>query len=96
MNKIQKIILVFYLIAFIFLSVVYVPYTAKAGDRHLQYYRPLWSPKHPDIEKVESYRWASRWSIKVNTSFWLMEIATLSIVCGIAFILFAKRWKRFE
>ena len=96
MNGLQKIVLVIYAIGFVFLSVIYVPYTAKAKDRYLQYYSSLWSPRHPKIidyyaEEVLSKPPISPWSVKLNTSIWALEISTLSIICGIGFILLGKQ-----
>lgn len=91
MNKIQRIILVLYLVVLIFLSVVYVPHTLKLKDRYLQYYGSLWSPRdHPTILRLSQRGYDLKGLIRVNISLWLMEITTLSIVCGILFILFKK------
>ena len=97
MNKMQKIILIVYTIAFLFLSAVHVPYTAtrKETPLCLQYYSSIWSPRnHPVIKKSDAWRRkegrAGVWLVKINTSFWFVEILTLSVVCAILFIISRK------
>ena len=77
MNTLRKIVLIIYAACFLFLSVIYVPYTAKAKDRYLQYYSSLWSPRHPKI--IDYYaeeilnRVGSRWSVKFNIQFGFLK-----------------------
>jgi hypothetical protein len=99
MNTLQKIVLIIYVISFVFLSVIYVPFTAKAGNRYLQYYSSLWSPRHSGIidyyaEEILNKPPISAWSVKLDTPVWALEISTLSIVCGTAFILLGKQRER--
>jgi hypothetical protein len=89
----QRIVLIVYILCFLFLSVIYVPYTAKLRDDYFHYYSSLWSPRsHPIIRKFDESNsiYSREWSIKVDTSLWSIEIITLSVICGVAFVLFRK------
>ena len=97
-NPKRKIILVVYALAFVFLSVAYVPFAADTENLHLQYYRPLWSPRHPKTidywaEDVEGAGPKSVWLVKFNAHIWALEISTLSVVFGVLFILTGKQGK---
>lgn len=96
MRVFQKIVLIIYVFGFLFLSLVYVPYTAKAGNLHLYYYRSLWSPRHFKTidhydEEVLNKPPISRWDVRLNTSTWVLEIVSLSLVCGVVFFLAGRR-----
>jgi|GEM_PF-6858678 len=98
MNVFQRVVLIIYVVSFLFLSVACIPYTAKAGNQHLFYYRPLWSPRHPKTidyydEEVLGKPPISRWDVRLNTPIWALEIVSLSLVCGVAFFLTGQKRK---
>jgi len=96
MDRKQKLIFIIYLVLFLFLTVVFVPFTARVDKAYADYYASIFAPRQPILAgsyaqsmlSLHSYSPATSWcSVRLNVGALLLEIVALSVLFGGVFVL---------